>query len=155
MFVDFTDIRNMENHWLDKSEYPFQPNFWEINGQQLHYIDEGKGEPILFVHGTPSWSFDYRNAIKKLRPDFRCIAIDHIGFGPSDKPENYDYSTPNHSKTLEVFVLEKKLRNISLVVHDFGTLIGMDFAIRNSQVIKNLIILNSWLWNTTEDPSFA
>lgn len=145
----------MRNNWLDTSEYPFTSKYFTINENKMHFIDEGCGDIILFIHGTPSWSFDFRNVIKALRNDFRCIAIDHIGFGLSDKPENYDYSTQNHSKTLEVFVFEKKLRNISLVVHDFGTLIGMDFAIRNSHVIKNLIILNSWLWNTTEDPSFA
>jgi len=155
MFVNFTDIRNMENHWLDKSEYPFQPNFWEINGQQLHYIDEGKGEPILFVHGTPSWSFDYRNVIKKLRPDFRCIAIDHIGFGLSDKPENYDYSTQNHSKTLQQFVFEKQLEDFTLVVHDFGTVIALNFALQHPEKIKRIVVLNSWFWSSKSDPEFA
>jgi len=114
----------MANHWLDKSEYPFSSNYFDINGQKLHYIDEGKGETILFVHGTPSWSFDYRNIIKKLKENFRCVAVDHIGFGLSDKQEHYDYSTQNHSKTLEKFVIEKQLSNITLVVHDFGDLLG-------------------------------
>lgn len=145
----------MTHNWLDTSEYPFASNYFTINGIRMHFIDEGHGDIILFVHGTPSWSFDFRNIIKDLRASFRCVAIDHIGFGLSDKPENYDYSTQNHSKTLETFVLEKKIRNISLVVHDFGTLIAMDFAIRNPSIIKNLIILNSWLWSTTEDPDFA
>ena len=135
----------MANHWLDKSEYPFNSNYFEINGQKLHYIDEGKGETLLFVHGTPSWSFDYRNVIKKLTENFRCIAIDHIGFGLSDKPEHYDYTTKNHSKTLEKFVIEKQLNNITLVVHDFGGPIGLNFAIQNPEKIKNLVILNSWL----------
>lgn len=90
----------MATHWLDRSEYPFVSNYFDCNGQQLHYIDEGKGETILFVHGTPSWSFDWRNVIKKLKLYYRCMAIDHIGFGLSDKPEHYDYSTQNHSKTL-------------------------------------------------------
>ncbi len=67
--------------WLDKTEYPFTSNFYNLNGHNLHYIDEGHGETILFVHGTPSWSFDFRNVIKILKSSFRCIAIDHIGFG--------------------------------------------------------------------------
>ncbi len=142
----------MENHWLDKSEYPFSSNYADINGQKMHYIDEGKGETILFVHGTPSWSFDYRNVIKKLKENHRCIAVDHIGFGLSDKPEYYDYSTQNHSKTLEKFVFKKQLEDITLVVHDFGGAIGLNFAIKYPERVKRLVILNSWLWSSKTDP---
>ena len=102
--------------WLDTTEYPFSPHYFNIGGHQLHYIDEGQGETILFVHGTPSWSFDYRKIILALRSTYRCIAVDHIGFGLSDKPETYDYSTQNHSKTLDAFLLEKQLSNVALVV---------------------------------------
>ncbi len=140
--------------WLDRNEYPFSSNYFNINGQQLHYIDEGEGPTILFVHGTPSWSFDYRHLIKALMPYFRCIAIDHIGFGLSDKPKHYDYSTINHSKTLEKFVLEKDLKDISLVVHDFGGPIGLNFAIAQPERIKSIVILNSWLWSSANDPDF-
>ncbi len=144
----------MTKNWLDTKEYPFQSNYFEINGQKLHYIDEGKGETILFVHGTPSWSFDFRNSIKALQDQYRCIAIDHIGFGLSDKPEVYDYSTQNHSATLEKFTLDKKLENITLVVHDFGGPIGLNFAMRYPDKIKKLVILNSWLWSSQTDPDF-
>lgn len=144
----------MANQWLDKSAYPFTSNYFDVNGQKLHYIEEGKGETIVFVHGTPSWSFDYRNVIKKLKSNFRCVAIDHIGFGLSDKPEYYDYSTQNHSKTLEKFVLDKNLDNITLVVHDFGGVIGLNFAIQYPKKIKRLVILNSWLWGSKSDPDF-
>jgi pimeloyl-ACP methyl ester carboxylesterase len=145
---------DMANHWLDTSEYPFASNYLDINGHKLHYIDEGRGETILFVHGTPSWSFDFRNIIKKLKTDFRCVAIDHIGFGLSDKPGHYDYSTQNHSKALEKFVLEKQLDHITLVVHDFGGPIGLDFAIQHPEKVKNLVILNSWLWSSKADADF-
>ncbi|MBK9591084.1 MAG: alpha/beta fold hydrolase [Crocinitomicaceae bacterium] len=144
----------MTKNWLDTKEYPFQSNYFEINGQKLHYIDEGKGETILFVHGTPSWSFDFRNSIKALQDQYRCIAIDHIGFGLSDKPEVYDYSTQNHSATLEKFILDKKIENITLVVHDFGGPIGLNFAMRYPDKIKKLVILNSWLWSSQTDPDF-
>lgn len=79
-----------------------------------------------------------------MEENYRCIAIDHIGFGLSDKPEHYDYSTQNHSKTLEKFVLEKNLENITLVVHDFGGAIGLNFAIQHPGKVKK-VILNSWL----------
>ncbi|MFB2119511.1 alpha/beta fold hydrolase [Parapedobacter sp. 2B3] len=144
----------MANHWLDKSTYPFTSNYFDINGQRLHYIDEGQGETVMFVHGTPSWSFDYRNVIKKLKANFRCVAIDHIGFGLSNKPEYYDYSTRNHGKTLEKFVFEKNLDNITLVVHDFGGAIGLSFAIQHPEKIKRLVVLNSWLWSSKSDPDF-
>jgi pimeloyl-ACP methyl ester carboxylesterase len=144
----------MNTTWLDRTEYPFTSNYLNINRHKLHYIDEGKGETILFVHGTPSWSFDYRNVIKRLRSNYRCVAFDHIGFGLSDKPERYDYSTMNHCKTLERFVIEKDLDDITLVVHDFGGPIGLHFAIEHPEKIKRLIILNSWMWSSASDPDF-
>lgn len=145
----------MTNHWLDTSEYPFKANYFSVNGYNMHYIDEGSGETILFVHGTPSWSFDFRNIIKGLKDRYRCIAIDHIGFGLSDKPEHYDYSTQNHSKTLEKFITEKKLDRFTLVVHDFGGPIGLNFAIRYPGKVAGLIVLNSWLWSSKADPDFV
>lgn len=144
----------MHYNWLNTTEYPFTANYAHINGQLLHYIDEGKGETILFVHGTPSWSFEFRNVITRLKAGFRCVAIDHIGFGLSSKPERYDYSTQNHSKTLEQFVITQQLDDITLVVHDFGGPIGFNFAINRPEKIKNLIVLNSWLWSSKHDPDF-
>ena len=144
----------MENYWLDKSEYPFTSNYVDINRHKFHFIDEGQGETILFVHGTPSWSFDNRKIIKELRKDYRCIAFDHIGFGLSDKPEVYDYSTQNHSSTLEKFVTNLQLSNITLVVHDFGGPIGLNFAINFPDKIKRIIILNSWLWDSSASVEF-
>lgn len=144
----------MANLWLDKKEYPFASHHFEINGHRLHYIDEGKGETILFVHGTPSWSFDYRHLIKDLTPDYRCIAIDHMGFGLSDKPAHYDYSSQSHCQTLEAFVFDKKLDGVTLVVHDFGGPIGLNFAIRHPEKIKRIVVLNSWLWSSKGEPGF-
>lgn len=140
--------------WLDISEYPFEAHYLDIDGHRLHYIDEGQGQTLLFVHGTPSWSFDYRNVIKNLRGSYRCLALDHIGFGLSDKPADYDYSTQKHALTLERFVLEKQLKDITLVVHDFGGPIGFDFALRNPQRVKSIVVLNSWLWSSEGEPDF-
>jgi pimeloyl-ACP methyl ester carboxylesterase len=145
----------MKVNWLDTTEYPFQSRFFDVNGQRLHYIDEGAGEIIVFVHGTPSWSFDYRNVIKKLRTHYRCIAIDHIGFGLSGKPKHYDYSTINHSRTLEAFIQEKNLSEITLVVHDFGGPIGLSAAMHFPERIKNIVVLNSWLWSSAQEMEFV
>jgi len=144
----------MEFKWLDREEYPFVSRYYKVNGHNLHYIDEGSGEVIVFVHGTPSWSFDFRNVIKRLSKNYRCIAVDHIGFGLSDKPENYDYSTAAHSRTLERFCETMQLQNMTLVVHDFGGPIGLNIAIQHPGKIKRLVILNSWLWSSKNDPDF-
>ncbi|WP_413533895.1 alpha/beta fold hydrolase [Empedobacter brevis] len=87
-------MKNSPN-WLDKEEYPFISKFMKVDGQNIHYIDEGKGNVLLFIHGTLSWSFEYRKLIKSLSKTHRCIAYDHIGFGLSDKPQEYDYSIKN------------------------------------------------------------
>lgn len=144
----------MKNHWLAKHEYPFKSNFFQINGQQMHFVDEGKGDVLLFVHGTPSWSFDFRNQLKMLSKTYRCIAIDHVGFGLSDKPKNYDYSTQNHSATLQKFIIENNLTNITLIVHDFGGPIGLNVAIQMPERFKQFVILNSWLWSSENEPEF-
>jgi pimeloyl-ACP methyl ester carboxylesterase len=144
----------MAKQWLNTKEYPFRSNYMNINGYKLHYIDEGVGDILLFVHGTPSWSFDFRNVIKEMKQHYRCIAVDHMGFGLSDKPEQYDYTTPNHSSTLAYFVSQKQLNNITLVVHDFGGPIGLNFAMQYPEKIRRLAIINSWLWSSEADPEF-
>ncbi|MBC7889069.1 MAG: alpha/beta fold hydrolase [Ferruginibacter sp.] len=141
--------------WLDKNEYPFVSNYFTVNNTQQHYIDVGTGETLLFVHGTPSWSFDFRKLIKELLQQYRCIAVDHIGFGLSGKPADYDYSTQNHGKTLEAFIDHLQLKNISLVLHDFGGPIGFDYALKNPENISRIIVLNSWLWDSGAEPGFA
>lgn len=140
--------------WLDRAEYPFQSHFLEVNGQQLHYIDEGEGEVLLFVHGTPSWSFDFRHQIKALSKTHRCIALDHIGFGLSDKPSQYDYRTEVHAQTLETLILHLKLAEITLVVHDFGGVIGLAYALANPETIRRVVALNTWLWDSRSDPQY-
>lgn len=140
--------------WLDRNQYPFQSHYFPVNSHNMHYVDEGQGKLILFVHGTPSWSFDWRKVIKDLRGDFQCVAIDHIGFGLSDKPKGYDYSTLNHSETLEKFILEKGFKDITLVLHDFGGPIGFHFAMKHPDLVKNIIVLNSWLWSSEGDPEY-
>lgn len=68
-------------NWLNRDLYPFESNYLQIEKEPLHYIDEGEGPILLFVHGSPSWSFDFRQLIKSLSKNYRCIALDHIGFG--------------------------------------------------------------------------
>ena len=124
----------------------------KINAHRMHYIDEGQGPTLLFVHGTPTWSFLYRNYIKALSKNFRCIAIDHIGFGLSDKPD-YGYSKPEKLKdNLVRFIQNLDLQDITLVVHDFGGPIGLGAAMDIPDRIQKIVTHNTWLWETKTNP---
>lgn len=139
------------NAWLDRKEYPFSSHYFSIGNAEMHYTDEGAGDVILFVHGIPSWSFEYRNIIKILSRTHRCIAPDLIGFGLSNKPEQYDYSLENQAINLEAFIRFLHLRNIILVVHDFSGPIGLRVATKYPQWIKQMVLLNTWAWNISND----
>lgn len=125
---------------------PFKRNFLDRNGHKLHYINEGQGEPVVMVHGNPSWSFYYRNLVSELSQSHQCIVPDHIGTGLSDKPDDagYDYTLSNRIDDLEA-LLESLgiLENITLVVHDWGGMIGMGYAARHPERIKRLVFLNT------------
>ncbi len=139
--------------WLDTTLYPFNNKYIQLNAGKMHYIDEGNGEIILFVHGTPTWSFLYRDYIASLSKKYRCIAIDHIGFGLSEKPIDFDGKPESHSKNLTEFIKKNELQNITLVVHDFGGPIGLGSAIENNERIKRVVLFNSWLWETKDNSS--
>ncbi|HEA21097.1 hypothetical protein LCGC14_1869490 [marine sediment metagenome] len=134
--------------WLDTSLYPFENKYIQLAADKMHYVDEGKGNVILFIHGTPTWSFLYRDYISSLSKKYRCIAIDHIGFGLSDKPADFDGKPQSHSKNLTEFIEKINLKNITIVVHDFGGPIGLSSAIQNPDRIKQVVMFNTWLWET-------
>ncbi len=144
----------MNTNWLNTKEYPFAHNYLTVDGAQLHYIDEGQGEVILFVHGTPSWSFEFRNVIKYLSKKYRCIALDHIGFGLSDKPSGYDYSIQNHTATLLKLINHLQLNQFTMLVHDFGGIIGLAAAEQIPDKISKLIILNTWCRSIQDEPEY-
>ena len=144
----------MNTNWLNTKEYPFAHNYLTVDGAQLHYIDEGLGEVLLFVHGTPSWSFEFRNVIKYLSKKYRCIALDHIGFGLSDKPAGYDYSIQNHTATLLKLINHLQLNQFTMLVHDFGGIIGLAAAEQIPDKISKLIILNTWCRSIQDEPEY-
>lgn len=139
-----------------ESLFPFKRHFFNRNSLQLHYIDEGpaeskvtedsKAETVVMVHGNPSWSFYYRNLVQALSKQYRCVVPDHIGCGLSDKPDDnsYDYTLPNRIDDLEALLEQLEVKdNITLVVHDWGGMIGMGYAARYPERIKRLVILNT------------
>jgi pimeloyl-ACP methyl ester carboxylesterase len=137
--------------WLDRILYPFAHQTMDLPAGQIHYVDEGKGDPIVFVHGTPTWSFVWRQQIKQLSRMYRCIAPDHLGFGLSEKPLNFSYTPEAHADNLEQFINKLQLRDITLVVHDFGGPIGLRYALRYPQNVKNIVILNTWMWSLEDE----
>ena len=130
-----------------KHLYPFESNFLAINGHRYHYIDEGVGEPMVMIHGNPTWSFYFRSLIREFSPRFRTIAMDHIGCGLSDKPpaDCYDYTLQQRIYDLKTFLdhIVESSQKITLVLHDWGGMIGMAYALQNSDRIQRLVILNT------------
>jgi pimeloyl-ACP methyl ester carboxylesterase len=137
--------------WLDREEYPFKPHFFLTPAGNMHYVDEGSGEPVVFVHGNPAWSFEFRKLIKDFSMTNRCIAPDLIGFGLSDKPAGWSYLPEEQAKNLDLFLESLPLKNITLVVGDWGGPIGLSYALSHPEKIKNIVITNTWLWSVRSD----
>ncbi len=126
------------------SEFPFKSNYIEVDGSKIHYIEEGEGDPILFLHGNPTSSYLWRNIIPHLKDKGRCIAPDLIGMGKSDKPD-IDYSFFDHVKHIEGFIEKLNLQNITLVVHDWGSALGFHYAMRNEANVKGIAFMEAIL----------
>jgi cis-3-alkyl-4-acyloxetan-2-one decarboxylase len=126
--------------------YPFQGHFLERDGLRYHYLDEGAGEPVVMLHGNPTWSFYYRNLVLALRDSYRTIVPDHIGCGRSDKPDDARYAYRLEQRVRDVEALLDHLgvtKDITLVLHDWGGMIGMAYAVRHPERIRRLVILNT------------
>ncbi len=139
------------NEWVDRQEYPFKPNYLSVDGGRMHYVDEGIGSPVVFIHGSPTWSFMYRRMIRDLSMRHRCIAPDLIGFGLSEKPSGWSYSPQAQALNISHLLDSLDLQDITLVVHDFGGPIGLSYAIANPPRVRALVIMNSWLWSLSEN----
>ena len=117
--------------WLFRKEYPFTNHTFDHADGRMHYVDEGTGPVILFVHGTPDWSFGFRHLIKAFAPKYRCIAPDHLGFGLSDKPQGANYTVAAHARRLQDFIDHLGLKDMTLVITDFGGGIGLQHALEH------------------------
>jgi len=135
-------------HLDELPDYPFRGHFATVNGLQLHYLDEGPpgGEVLLMLHGNPTWSFYYRSLVLALRGTYRCIVPDHIGMGRSESPPPaaYGYRLANRVDDLESLLDQLELpQRITLVLHDWGGMIGMAWACRHPDRIARLILFNT------------
>ncbi|MEX2139478.1 MAG: alpha/beta fold hydrolase [Pirellulales bacterium] len=123
--------------------YPFTSRSIEIDGRQMHYVDEGGGPTLLLVHGNPTWSFHWRELIVALRPKHRLVAPDHIGCGLSDKPQSYDYRLAQHIDNLVEFIDRLDLREITLLAQDWGGAIGLAAALRRQDRFARFVLFNT------------
>jgi len=137
--------------WLDRTMYPFTSRFASLRAGTMHYVDEGHGDPILFVHGTPTWSFEYRHLIRALSPTHRCVAPDHLGFGLSERPRPFAYTPEAHAEALAEFVDRLGLDRYTLVVHDFGGPIGLPLALAQHSRVERIVLMNTWMWPFDDD----
>lgn len=138
--------------WLDRQAYPFAPRFLPLTAGRMHYVDEGQGETILFVHGTPTWSFEFRHLIRALSKTHRCVAPDALGFGLSERPRDFAYTPEAHAAVLAEFVQKLGLTNYTLVVHDFGGPIGLPLCLHHPDQVSRLVLFNTWMWPFDDDP---
>ena len=141
--MSYAGCRVVNNFDSFKDLYPFTSLYFDLNPYKLHYLDEGEGEVLLFLHGNPTWSFYYRSLIQNFQGRYRCVAPDHIGCGFSDKPQDYSYTLTTHIDNLEKLVDFLGLKNITLMVHDWGGAIGMGLAVRKPELIKRLVLFNT------------
>ena len=136
-----------------------------LSSGRMHYLDAGAGPVILFVHGTPTNSYEYRHLIAALSATHRCIAPDHLGFGRSERPQQFAYTPEAHAEVLREFVDTLQLEQYTLVVHDFGGPIGLPLALSEelrgstratpSRRADRVVLMNTWAWPLNDDPKMA
>lgn len=141
--------------WLDPTLYPFTPQRFPTAEGEISYLDEGKGPVVLLVHGTPSWSFEFREVVRLLSARHRVIVPDHLGFGLSDKPPHAALRPEDHARRLQALVDALDLRDLVLGVHDFGGPIGLPLLLDRPDRVARLVVLNSWCWPSDGDPTIA
>jgi haloalkane dehalogenase len=139
-------LRTPDERFQNLPDFPFAPHYVEVNGLRVHYLDEGAGEIILCLHGEPSWSYLYRKMLPILSATHRTLAMDFIGFGRSDKlSDKADYSFQLHRDTLISFIQQLALADITLVVQDWGGLIGLTVATEMPDRFARLVLMNTGL----------
>ncbi|GAB4391405.1 MAG: haloalkane dehalogenase [Gammaproteobacteria bacterium] len=126
------------------TDFPFKSHFVNVHGAKMHYVDEGEGDPLVFIHGIPTSSYLWRNIIPALSNQARCIALDLIGMGQSDKPD-IDYTVFDHIHYLEGFISALDLKNVTFMLHAWGSVIGFDYAMRNEENVKALAFTEAQL----------
>jgi len=138
--------------WLDRAQWPYAGRSCQVSGGTLHYIDEGGGAPVVLVHGTPTWGFEWRHAVAALRGSHRVVVPDHLGFGLSSRPADADYRPEAHAARFAEFMASVLPEGrVSLVVHDFGGPIALAWALAHPDRLASLTLVNTWMWSFADD----
>jgi haloalkane dehalogenase len=138
-----TVYRTPDERFAALPGYDFEPHYLELDGLRMHYVDVGDGPTVLLLHGEPTWSFLYRKVIGELR-GFRCVAPDYFGFGRSDKPTDVGwYSYDRHAESLASFVDRLDLRDMTVVVQDWGGPLGFRLCVERPERVARLVVLNT------------
>jgi haloalkane dehalogenase len=140
--------------WLDETLYPFESHFLEIDGNRVHYVDEGSGPTLLMVHGNPVWSFVYSAVIKELKGSFRCVAVDLVGFGLSQAKPGFRFLPADQSAILAQLIETLDLKDFSVIVHDWGGPIGLNAALTKPERLAGVVISNTWAWPVDGNKGF-
>lgn len=141
----------MSSEGIDRAAYPFAGRWMDLPAGRMHYLDEGEGEPLLLVHGTPTWSFEWRHLVRAFRGTHRCIAPDHLGFGLSNRPRDFPYTPEAHAESLDAFVERLDPPPFTLIVHDYGGPIGLPLCLRHPRRVTRLVLVNTWMWSFAGD----
>jgi haloalkane dehalogenase len=140
--------RTPDERFSDLPDYPFAPHYAEIDGLRMHYVDEGDGDPVLLLHGEPTWSFLYRKVIPQVASVARVVAPDYLGFGRSDKPVDRDWYTYDaHYGALELLVEELDLQRITVVMQDWGGPLGFRLATTRPERVARLVVMNTGIYS--------
>ena len=124
------------------ADFPYESKYVEVEGAKLHYIDQGEGQIFLFLHGNPTSSYLWRNVMRYVESSGRIIAVDNIGFGKSAQPE-LDYTYQTHYRFIEAFIRKLDLKDLILVVHDWGSVIGLDYARQHEANVRGVVFMEA------------
>jgi haloalkane dehalogenase len=134
---------------VSTAEYPFEDRWLSMRDGYIHYVDEGQGPTVLLLHGNPTWSYLYRHVICELRSTCRAIALDYPGFGYSKAPSGYRFTPQEHAEMLRDFIGILALKDLILVVQDWGGPIGLSYAVEHRDNLRGLVVMNSWAWEAS------
>lgn len=149
--------------WPDPATWLWPPRWVEVEEGRLHFVRAGPeneapgGAPrVVLVHGTPTWSYEWRHLLQRLAPTHEVMALDHLGFGRSDRPDRAAYTPEAHARRFaQAMGTLAPEGPVSLVVHDFGGPIALDWALEHPERLAHLVVVNSWMWPLTDDPAMA
>ncbi len=134
--IDLSSLRDL---------YPWTGSYLDVGGARMHYLDEGSGEPLLVLHGNPTWSFSFRSFVSRFSGAHRVVVPDHVGCGLSDKPDEgtYPYTLARRVEDVDALVRYLDLRQVTLIAHAWGGMIGLAWAMKNWERLRRIVLLNT------------